>query len=156
MWVDTVSCYISSMLMILFFAIQDVSGCHIPCYISYMLIMPDFGSTVCEWLLYLAAFLACWCCLPLPHQYVSSCIVLLHFSFAHHACLWLFSLCVAVVPWCNSSLLMIPVLDSLVGGWLLCLAAFRLDKTYPGSLESEWLLSLAVFQACWLSLLLAF
>ena len=65
---------------------------------------------------------------------MSGCCALACFKPANNACSWLFSWWVAVVPWCVSSLLTMPVLDSPACGWLLCLA---------------------VFQACWQCLFLA-
>ena len=62
-------CYVSSLLMVLFIAIQDVSGCHLPFCISYLLIMP-----------------------LLDLQYASGFCFLLHFKPANDAFPWLFSM----------------------------------------------------------------
>ena len=80
---------------------------------------------------------------------------------------------VAVIPCCNPSLLIIPVLGSLVGEWLWCLSAILavnhahlllirewvavvpycnfspLSMPVLHSLGSEWLWCLAVILACW-------
>ena len=67
----------------------------------------------------------------------------------HNACPWLFSLWVTTVPHCMLSLLTTPVLGSLVGKWLLCLAALSLlIMPALGSPVCEWLLCLATFKAC--------
>ena len=86
------------------------------------------GSLVCEWLPSLAVSQACWQCLSLALQYVSGCYFSLCLKPADNACPWLSRGWVAVIPCCISSLLKMPVLDSL---------------------ESEWLPSLSMFQACW-------
>ena len=59
--------------------------------------------------------LACWC----------------------HACYWPFRKWVAVVLCYNSSLLMMPILGSLVGEWLWCLAAI-LACCWCLSLDLQW------------------
>ena len=66
--------------------------------------------------------------LLVAYQPVSSRCALLCFKAADDACPLLSRMWVAAVPYCVSGLLMMPVLCS------------------P---ESEWLLCLAVFQACW-------
>ena len=179
MWVTAVSCCVSSLLMrpvlgssgsewllclavyqacwwCLFLALQEVSGCcvllcikpaddacswlssmwvaAVSCCVSSLLMMPVLGSPEGEWLLCLALYQACWWCLFLALQNVSGCCVLLCIRPADDACPWLFSMWVAAVSCCVSSLLMMPVLGS------------------PGS---EWLLCLAVHQACWWHLSLA-
>ena len=79
--------------------------------------------------------LRCWWCLLLVLQLVSSCCALLPFKLANDACAWLFSLWVAAVLSSNWSWLIM-----VVHGFLVC----------------EWLLCLAVFQAGWQCLSLAF
>ena len=93
----------------------------LPCYNFSLLIMPVLGSPVCKWLWCLATILSCWSCLPCS----SAC----EWLWCHDTnlscwcCLpWLFSLWVAVVPFCSSSLLIMPVLCSPDGEWLWCLA----------------------------------
>ena len=98
-------------------------------------------------------------------------------SSADHAYHWLSSLWVAVVPFCNSSLLITPVLGSPVGEWLWCIAAILASWTslssrmwvavvpchnsslliipVLGSPESEWLWCLAAILAFWSCLSLA-
>ena len=106
--------------------------------------MPVLGSPVCGWLLCLSLPHASWQCLSLTLQKVSDCYTLMCFKPADSALslalqgvsgcyalmyfkptdkafLWLFRLWVAVVPWCVSSLLTMPVFDSSGCKWLLCL-----------------------------------
>ena len=104
------------------------------CCISSLLTMPVLGSPGSEWLLWVAVFHACWQCLSLALQSVSGYCGLLCFKPADNACPWLSSMWVAAVGCCVSSLLTMPVL---------------------GSPASEWLLWVAVFQACWQCLSLA-
>ena len=82
-------------------ALQDVSGCDallqfwlannachwlfrwsvavVSCCNSSLLMMPVLGSSGCEWIWCLAAFLVCWWCLSLTLQDVSGCGVLMQF-----------------------------------------------------------------------------
>ena len=95
----------------------------VPCYNSSLLIMPVLGSPVGEWLWCLATILACWSCLSLVFQDVSGHDALLQFYLADHACPWLSRKWVAVVPCCNSGLLIMLALGSSVCEWLWCSAA---------------------------------
>ena len=87
-----------------------------------LLIMHVLCSPESEWLCCLTAILTCWSSLSLALQRVSSCGALLQFQPADHACSQLFSGWVAMVPCCNSSLLIMSVLGLTVGEWLLYLA----------------------------------
>ena len=97
----------------------------IDCCISSLLTMPVLGSLECEWLLYFAMFQACWKSLSLALQPVSGCCALLCFKLADTSCSWLTRKWVAAVHCCDSSLLTIPILGSPVCEWLLCLALFQ-------------------------------
>ena len=105
----------------------------VPYCVSCLLIMPVFGSSVCEWLL----------CLLVFHAF-------------DDACPPLFRLWVAVVPCRISNLLNMTVFGFSGCKWLLCLVIFMpLMMPVLGSSDCEWLLYLAEFQACWSWLSLA-
>ena len=128
----------------LFLALQWVSGyCALPCFklgdnacpwlsslwvtvvaccVSSLLTMPDLGSPVGEWFLWLAVFQLCWQWLSLALQRVGGCCGLLCFKPTDNSCSWLFSLWVATVPCCVLSLLTMTVLHSSECEWLLCFA----------------------------------
>ena len=149
-WVATVPCCVVYQLTILSLVLQEVSSCcvlvcfkptdndfpwlfslwvaAVPGCVSCLLTMPILGSPVCEWLLCLTVFQACWQCLSLTLQTVSGWCALLCFRPANNACPLLSRWCVVVMPYSVSSLLTMPIVGP------------------PGS---EWLLFLAVFQACW-------
>ena len=86
--------------------------------------MPLLCSPGCEWLGFLSVFQVHWWCLFSALQKVSGCCAFLYFKPADDACPLLFSGWVAVVPCCVSSLLMMLLLCSPVGEWLL-LAVFQ-------------------------------
>ena len=148
-------------------AVQEVSGCCallcfklannscpwlssgwvavMPCCVSSLLTIPVLGSPGGEWLLCLAMFLACWQSLSLALQWVSGyCVLLcfrpvdnpcpwlssgwvllLCFKPVDNPCPWLSSLCVVAVSCCISRLLTIPIIGSSACEWLLCLAVFQ-------------------------------
>ena len=160
----------------LFMALQLVSG-----YFALQYFMPAhdayFWSPESEWLLCLAIFHACSWCLFLALQRVSGYFALQYFMPAHDACSWLCRMWVATLP-CNiSCLLMMHVLGSLAGEWLLCLfhacswCLFLTLRMWVATLpckiscllmmlvldspECEWLLCLALFHACSWCLFLA-
>ena len=102
--------------------------------LSSLLTKLTLGSAVGELLLSLAPLQTCWSSSPLALQRVSCCCSWHPFKPADQAHPWLCSLWVAAVSGILSSLL---------------------TKHTLGSAESELLLSLAPFQACWSSPLLA-
>ena len=63
---------------------------------------------------------------------------LLWFWLADHACPWLFSWWVAMVPCCKSGLLIMPVLGSPVSEWWWCLAATLSCWSYLSLALREW------------------
>ena len=99
------------------------------CWLSLLL-----GSAVCKLVLSLALFQGCWPSPPLPLQVVNSCCLWHPFKAADQAHSWLCRQWVVAVSGMLSSLLTKPTF---------------------GSAGSELLLSLAPFQACWPSSLLA-
>ena len=137
-WVTVVPCCSSSLLMmpILLFSMW-VSV--VPCCNSSLLMMPVLGSPVCEWLWCLTICSICWWCLLLAPQTVSGCGVLQHFESTDDACSWLFRRWVAFVSWCDSSLLMMPVLGSSGSEWLWCYICSLLIVCVLDSSGGEWL-----------------
>ena len=157
MWVAAVACWLSSMLTCLFLALQLVSGCcGLLCFkhadnacpslssvlvaavafcVSSLLIMSVLGPPGCEWLQWLSVFQACWQCLSLALQDVCGCCGLLCFKHTDNACPWLFRKQVAAVA---------------------CLCFKHADNAYPWLSRLSVVLWLAVFQACWQCLSLAF
>ena len=165
-----------------------------PCCVSSLLKMPILVPPACEWLLGPVILLACWQCLSLALQTVSEGGILLCFQPADNACPWhprewvvvvscyvsilltmpcSFSLWVAVIAYCASSLLTVPILGLSVCEWLWCLIVFLIYwqclsltlqcvSSYDASCVSgllpmpvldspdcEWLWCLVVFIAYW-------
>ena len=98
--------------------------------ISSLLIMPLLGPQACESILYL-----------------------LYFHLADDACPWLTSLWVAILSCPVSTVLIVPVLGSLVCEWLPCHACISTLLITPvlNSLVGEWLPCLTI--SSWLMLL---
>ena len=107
----------------LFLALQPVSG-YLPCNISCLLIMLAHGSPESEWLLCLAIFHACSWCLFLALQRVSGYFTLQYFMPAHWCLFLALQFVSGTLPYNISCLLMMLVLGSPAGEWLLCLAMF--------------------------------
>ena len=119
----------------------------VPCYVSSLLMKPVLHSSEGEWLQCLAVFQAYWWSLSLAIQYVSACSALLGVKPTNDACSWLSSLWVPAMP-CNvSSLLMMPVIGSLVCECLQYLAVWQ---------AYWWYLSLALQEVSGCSALLFF
>ena len=93
----------------------------LPCNISCLLMMLVLDSPECEWLLCLAIFHACSWCLFLALQEVSA---LPYFMPDYDAFTWLSRLWVATLLHHVLCLLMTPVLDSPGSQWLLYLVMF--------------------------------
>ena len=98
------------------------------CCLASLLMMPVFGSSGSEWLQYLAMPQAYWWYLFLALQFVCGSSALLYFKPTNDACPWFFRKWVAAVPYCVSSLLMIPVIGSPVCEWLQQLVVFQADS----------------------------
>ena len=101
-------------------------------------------------------FKACWQSLSLAPQCVSGCSDLLCFKPTDNPCLWLFREWMTALPCCFKpadnpylwfSREWVPAVH--------CCVSSLLTTSVLGPPESEWLLCLAMFQACWQSLFLA-
>ena len=156
-WVAAVPCCISSLLMMP--VLGSLACVWLQCLAMFLslLIISVLGSPGCEWLQCIAMLQAYWWYLPLALQFVSGSKALLCFKSANDACPWLFSLWVAAMPCCVSSLLMVPVLGSSGSEWLQCLAVPQAySYAYPW-LSSVWVAAVpSMFQAYWWYLTLAF
>ena len=95
------------------------------CCVSSLLMIPVLGSPGSERLQCPAVSQAYWWYIFLTLQGVSGYIALLCFMPTDDPCPWVSRLWVTAVPCCVSSLLMIPVLGSLESEWLQCLAMFQ-------------------------------
>ena len=106
-----------------------------------LLTISVLGSPVCEWLLCLAVFAACWQSLFLALQPVSGCCTLLCFKPTDNPCSWLSRKWVAAVPYCVSSLLTIPVLGSPACEWCCAYLCFEPTDNPCLWLSSWWVAS---------------
>ena len=148
----------------------------VPCHISCLLMMPVFGSPACEWLLCLAIFHACSQCLLLALQIVSGCFA------CHNSCLHMmiflalqevsalsyFMPALDAYSWLSRKWVVTLPCHIPACSWCLFLALQRVSSYYIspvfclltmpvlGSSGSQWLLYLAIFMpahdtSSWLS-----